>query len=121
MHPNYNKSKTPVLAVFGVGMTVVAALMYPFLYITSEKVRTVTVESKERVVQGVGENMTSKYIVFSPQGEFEVTDTLLFMNWRSSSRYAALKEGQTCEVTTAGWRNGFLSMYPNIVKVGTCS
>lgn len=75
---------------------------------------TVTIEDKERVCDG--EN-SCKYLVFTDQGTFENTDSLLTGKFDSSDVYGRLKEGRTYTLKVAGYRQGFLSMYPNILEI----
>lgn len=105
----------------GIGATVVGCAIYVPAYFSTERTITATVTGKERVVQGTGDGMSSRFIVFTDQGEFEVVDSLLYFDWRAASRYGALVEGQRCEMTVAGWRWGFGSWYPNVVEVRGCA
>ena len=50
-------------------------------------------------------------------GTFQVKDSLWKGKFRSGDTYGAIEEGHTYNFTTIGWRNGFLSMFPNIIKV----
>ena len=86
-------------------------------YRMSAETVTFTVETKERVVDRSGENITSKYMVFADNEVFKVVDTWSFLRWDSSDRYRNLKEGQTYTAKVAGWRVPFLSWYRNIVEV----
>lgn len=78
---------------------------------------TATVEDKERVCSGSGDSQSCKYLIFTDQGTFENTDSLLTGKFDSSDVYGRIKEGRTYTFKVAGYRQGFLSMYPNIIEV----
>lgn len=105
-----NKSAVSVGALVGV------VVAYCFAYTSSEREVETFIESKERITQGE----TSRFIVFTDAGEFEVTDSLLYFDWRAATRYGALKQGKLCRFKVAGWRWGFASAYPNVVEVIGC-
>ena len=90
---------------------------YAIAYRASAEDKVITIESKERITTGHGKNVRGKWLVFTNEGPFEVTDTLVFGRWDSSNRYHRLKKGKTYKVTVAGWRWGFRSMYKNIIEI----
>lgn len=77
-----------------------------------------TVDRRERVTQGGGENTKSYYLVWSKEGEvYCVSDTWSFMSFDSSDRYGRLCEGSEVKTKVAGWRVPFLSWYRNVVEI----
>lgn len=79
---------------------------------------TFTVDRRERIVKGSGEDTQSYYLVWSKEGEvFCVTDTWSFMRFDSSDRYGKLREGSHIKAKVAGWRVQFLSWYRNVVEI----
>ena len=59
----------------------------------------------------------SKFLVYTDQcGVLTVDDAILENKWNSSDTYAAIKVGHTYEFVTYGFRNGFISSYPNILS-----
>ena len=75
---------------------------------------TITVTEKERVAG----SETSQYLVWTEGGEvFKVGDSIPFWEWGASDRYGQLRAGATYEVTVAGWRIPWLSMYRNVVRL----
>lgn len=83
----------------------------------TERDVTATVDYKERVCDNNGNGGTScKYLVFTDEGTFEITDSLVFGRFSSSDVYGRMREGKTYEFTVAGFRQPVLSMYPNIVS-----
>lgn len=87
-----------------------------FYYTTVDNV-TITVTNTERVVKGSGENMESKYMVFTDTETFENTDDFWFWKWDSSDVQGELKKDSTFTVKVVGWRVPFLSMYRNVISV----
>ncbi len=102
--------------IFGL-LAITAMAIYPFSYRSSVDEYVVTVESKERIANGSGNNLSHRYLVFTDEGTFEVTDTLLFFDFSSSDRYSRLKDGRTYRIKASGWRVPFLSMYENIIEL----
>lgn len=71
-----------------------------------------TVEDKDRAIDSEG---SPSYRVYTDCGVFTVADNLLEGQFNSADTYSKLKVGETYDFETIGWRNGFLSMFPNIV------
>lgn len=85
-----------------------------FAYYNEETV-TITVKDKERVVDRDGEE--ARYLIWSDTGEtFENVDTLIKGKFNSSDLYGQLERGKTYDCIVHGWRNGFFSMYRNIIS-----
>lgn len=101
-----------------IGVGLAFFIVCPFAYRTSAEVITFTVDARERVTESSGDSTTSRYLVWSREGEvFEVTDDFLFSTWNSSDRYGQMQEGSTVTAKVAGWRVPFLSWYRNVVEV----
>jgi len=95
-----------LIAIFFMGI-------YLFYVFTSGN-ETITIE--EKWVKYNGDD--AKYLISSINGQvFQITDSLIHTRWDSSNAYAKLKEGQTCEIKTQGFRLGILSYYKNIIEV----
>jgi hypothetical protein len=110
-----------LLAIGAFVLAVLFLLLYVIVYapinrLTAVNDVTITITDRERVVSGE----SSYYLVFTNEGEFEVTDTMFFWDFASSSRYNQLKPGLTCQVKTSGTRWAFMSRYPNIVEIYGC-
>ena len=90
-----------------------------YIKVANPQTYTVTVQSKE-IKNG---SNSGKFLVFCTDtntGEsrvFEVTDSLFKWRFDSADTYNMIKEGETYEFTTGGYRVPFLSMYPNIYEV----
>lgn len=108
-----DKTKFYLLAAFLTFMFVAFVVVRPAAYWMSERTEVVTINDKERI----NDADSSKYLVFTDRGVYEVTDSLLYFAFDSSDRYAEMVRGQSYTVTVAGWRFPFLSWYPNIVEV----
>ena len=92
-------------------------VFYPILYITSAQELEVTIKDKERITDGSGENITSKFIVYTQEEVFENTDSWLFLKFNSTDFQNELKVDSSYVIKAAGWRIPFFSSYRNIVKI----
>lgn len=96
-------------------LVAIVILTFGFPYWTAdETIGTVT--GKERVTTGSGENLSSKYLVFTQGETFENTDCLARGKWNSSDLQGRIQEGQRYRFVVYGWRVPFLSYYRNIVQ-----
>ena len=78
----------------------------------------VVVTGKERVCSGNSDGGTDcKYLIYTTETTFEDTDTIWWGKFNSSDHYGALQIGQTYDLTTTGYRIGFMSAYANIVAI----
>lgn len=59
-------------------------------------------------------NDSSRKMLASSCGVFTVEDELSQGNWNSADVYAGIEIGKTYDFDAYGFRNGFLSSYPNI-------
>ncbi len=88
-------------------------------WLSNETVTTTVTNIETK--RGSGENASDKYIVFTPAGVFENTDS--FIKWKFNSsdlqnKLAEAKANKTSVKLTYYWvRNNFLSWYQNIVVV----
>ncbi len=95
--------------IFFVGFIIFAPLYY-----FSKKETVCTFRSKERIV----EKDNSRYLIYCNEGIFQDTDSWVFFKFDSSDIYNVFfKVGKKYKIKTAGWRNDFLSMYPNVISV----
>lgn len=102
------------ILIFVLGVVLVAG--YNILWLNSKGTWECTVDSKERTVKVQDGNSTQQKLVYTDCGAFEVQDALVLGKFNSADTYASLQEGETYELTTYGWRNGFLSLFPNITE-----
>lgn len=105
---------TTIITILILGMLAISSAAIAYL---TDDITTITVNEKERIMTGSGENMSSKYLIFTEQGVYQNTDTIWYWKWNSSDVYNQLKEGQEYEVKVYGFRVPFLSWYKNIVEI----
>lgn len=97
----------------------IAALALSGCSTMNQQQRECTITGKESVsVSSSSSNSkTHEYRVYTEEcGTLTVADTLTQGRWDSSEFYSRLKEGETYNMLTGGYRNGFLSMFPNILE-----
>lgn len=70
------------------------------------------VEDKE----SINKSDSHEYRVYTSCGNFVVEDEMFAGNFHASDTYRELKEGETYDLTTRGWRVPFMSWFPNIHK-----
>jgi|TARA_R110000823_G_scaffold258290_1_gene379775 hypothetical protein len=75
------------------------------------------VDGKERITERTGDNIESFYLVYTDKGTFKLEDDMFRGNFYSSDVYGKLRQDSTYTFKTAGYRIGFMSSYPNIIKV----
>jgi len=99
-------------------MAIVLAIIIPsgFLPLISRSHVQATVIKTERIVDGVGDQMTSKYLVFTDKEVLENTDCFILFKFNSSDIYGKLKVDQLYDFDVYGFRVPFFSWYRNIVK-----
>lgn len=110
-----NTLRTIVVGIFIVmliAMGAVSCLSY-----AERREVTATIDSKERVCDThPGKTMQCRYLIFTDQGTYQITDSLLAGRWSSSDTYARFKEGETYKFEVYGWRIPISSSYPNVAS-----
>jgi hypothetical protein len=102
-----------LIAVVATGIGYAASLPFQAYY-THHNV-TFTVDKSERVCDS--SNSGCRYLIYTDKGVYEDTDSMLNGKWNSSDIYGQIQNGKTYDATVYGWRSGFMSWYPNIVKL----
>jgi hypothetical protein len=102
-----------VIAVLGFGWAV-------FYAYGTERTQTCTVTGTDwatsiQVTNGSGQSSSEYRVQTAECGVLRVEDVPLRFQFNSADLFSSLEEGQTYELTTIGWRNGFLSWFPVIV------
>lgn len=100
-----------VVVIFLILLVLFAPIGYCSALKSSSRLITVQVDDRER------QDSAGRYLVFAPDTEYQVDDSIIFWKWDASSRYNKLDPGKEYRVRVAGWRVHFLSMYPNIIEV----
>jgi hypothetical protein len=104
-----------VLGVVGVVLAVLAGIGFGVANALHEEVRTCTVEQKERIYAGKDAGVQQR--VYTEEcGVLSVGDALFAGHFRSADTWRSIEEGHTYEMTTRGYRVGFFSMFPNVIK-----
>jgi len=62
--------------------------------------------------------VSSKYLIFTGNGTYEITDSIFNWNFHASDTYGNIKKGSCYKATIdyLSWRVPFLSMYENILE-----
>lgn len=81
-----------------------------------EDVETCTVTSKERLPKGGDAGGFDQRVYTEECGVLTVGDSLFAGHFNSADTWNSIEEGHTYRLTARGYRVGFLSMFPNIVK-----
>ncbi len=92
-------------------------IIYMVSYHATATTVTVIIEDKERITTGSGENISSKFLVYTDGEVLENTDSWVFTKFDSADIQGALKPGKTYNIEVAGWRIPFLSWYRNIIRI----
>lgn len=92
-------------------------IIYNVAYAFEQGSEQITIEDKWVKHKG----SSAKYLVSSTDGQvFQITDSFIHTRFDSSNLYAKIKPGQTCTLTTQGFRFELLSDYKNIIEA-TCT
>jgi hypothetical protein len=104
-----------VLMIFVVGG------LYTWAYMSTRETETCTVTDKTATTKvksdGNGNNTSSTdYRVYTSDcGVLTIHDSWLLLRFNSADIYGQLQEKKTYTLDVVGWRNGFLSQFPNIL------
>ena len=72
---------------------------------------------KERITKQVNDRVESYYLIYTEAGTLKLEDELLYGNFNSSDWYGQIRKDSTYTFHTVGYRIGYLSEYPKIVKL----
>lgn len=102
------------LLVIVVILAVVGVIIGPgILKVCNQRTVTVTVTDKESHRHG---EKKDKYLIYTNDTTYEITDSLLKWRWDSSDLYGKIEVGATYEFKVGGYRIHLLSTYPNIYE-----
>lgn len=96
-----------IIAILGIGY----AVWYNVG--TQETKANCVIDSKDRSTNKDG---ASIYRVYTSCGVYTVEDSIIQGKFNAADTYAALKQGETYTIKSVGYRNGFLSQFPNILS-----
>lgn len=106
------KGLTVIEVVIAISIALIL-LIIPIAERVSETTVTFTVEDK--AIKRYSDD--DKYLVYTDNGTYEITDSLVYWRWNSSDLYGKIKVGKTYEAKVYGWRIPIFSSYKNIVSV----
>ena len=89
----------------------------PVLSYSSVETTQIVVKEKERICEGSTNGTKCRYLVFTEQGVYENTDSLLQWKFDSSDVYNQLQPGEQYMVEVNWFRVPFLSWYQNILEI----
>lgn len=85
--------------------------------LSDNEVSTCTVSDKSATKNSSEDGGGTDYRIYTEDcGTFAVGDSLTRGKWNSSDTYGKIKVGHTYKFNHYGYRNGFLSMFPNITE-----
>lgn len=105
-----------------VAVVLVLGALFVGARLSSEKTLTCTVTDKDRTTKVTSDGnggMTSSSdarIYTEDCGTLQVADELFKGHFTSADTYAAIEPGHRYAFTVVGWRIGFFSEFPNIIK-----
>lgn len=103
-----------VLIIIAFCMPIISLIGLDFYSVYGTK-ETVTITVTDKAIKRYDES--DKYIIYTDNETFEITDEFLLGRFNSSDDYGRLKVGETYTVTVNGWRVPFLSWYRNIIEI----
>ena len=104
--------RTKTVSILTITAIVVIGLLAFFGRFTKQETLTTKVTGKE--VKYSRENST--YMIYTESGVYTLEDELFYGNFRSSDWYGQIHVDSTYQFKVIGYRLGFFSMYPNIVR-----
>ena len=108
------KEMTLVETVIAIAIILCIGFMVATPFIQRATATTVIITVEDKGTKRSGSNM-DKYLIYTDNGTYEITDSIAFFRWNSSDLFGSLKVGSTYECTVCGFRNPFLSSYENII------
>jgi hypothetical protein len=107
------------VGIFAVVALVIAGLG-SYAYAQTEATYTNCVVTKtDRTTNS--DNQSQARVYTENCGTFEVSDNLFKGQFNSADTFGALVPGETYDFETIGFRNGFLSIFPNILEASKTS
>lgn len=109
-----------IYGIIGLAVVLVTVLV-GFAYYGSQRTETCVVNSKDRGVSfttdsnGHSQSKTD-YRAYTSCGTFNVKDEFWLFKFNSADTYGSLQDGKRYQLQVIGFRNGFFSVFPNIVS-----
>lgn len=115
--PSPSSIGVSIVAVIGAVIVIGLIVVVSSSYFARTTVTTV-VQDKERVCDTNSEgNRSCKYLVYTDDGTYKLTDSLVIGRFNTSDIYGRVKRCHTYEIESYGWRLGLTSSYPNITEM----
>ena len=109
------RSGAKAIIIFVVILMVVSIGISISGYGNKQTIKTKVLD-KERITKSSGDQVESYYLIYTEAGTLKLQDELLYGNFNSSDWYGQIRRDSTYTFHTVGYRIGYLSEYPNIVK-----
>jgi hypothetical protein len=109
------RSGAKAIIIFVVILMVVSIGISISGYGNKQAIKTKVLD-KERITKSSGDQVVSYYLIYTEAGTLKLEDELLYGNFNSSDWYGQIRRDSTYTFHTVGYRIGYLSEYPNIVK-----
>ena len=113
MRKNLKKYKIWTASAVAIFLSLAAVYNYMY-YVGSYKTVDFTISRADREIDANGQSV---YKVFTDQGVFVNHDTWVYFKFNSGDIHGKLVPGRTCQAEVYGFRNRFLSMFPNIRRI----
>jgi hypothetical protein len=109
------RRRAVVLVVLAVALVLALVLAGALAYRASAQDRLqVRVKDKQRVCESSGGSC--RYLLYTDDGTFQITDSMWFWRFDSSDLYGAIDRGAVYDFKVSGWRLPFVSAYPNVLE-----
>ena len=106
-----------IIAVFILaGIMIIGSIVMRIGGYSNKQTIKTKVLDKERITKQVNDRVESYYLIYTEAGTLKLEDELIYGNFNSSDWYGQIRKDSTYTFHTVGYRIGYLSEYPNIVK-----
>lgn len=105
----------PAMAISGAVLagSIVAGVGVGTAWLGTKETQICTVVDKESIARESGHT----YRIYTEEcGVLAAEDSPWLLHFNSADVYAQLEPGQAYSMDTIGWRNGFFSLFPNVVE-----
>jgi hypothetical protein len=101
---------------FPILIAVFLIVILSFAKYNNKQIITSKVIDKERITTTNGDQVESYYLIFTEAGPLKLEDDIIYGNFNSSDWYGQLRKDSTYTFHTIGFRIGYMSEYPTIIK-----
>lgn len=111
----YTKTKLSAFYVF-FAIVFIASIAFSISGYGNKQIIKTKVLDKERITISNNGKIQSYYLIFTEAGTLKLQDELVYGNFNSSDWYGQIRKDSIYTFHTVGYRIGFMSEYPNIIK-----